>query len=91
VAALPAGVTRVGFVQTGFDQGMAHLVLSDEFGVPSSAKPWSPGPFVLLILREEGRLATNGPRPIVDTLPPYTTTLPRNEPVVDVRGLQRLR
>jgi hypothetical protein len=91
VAALPAGVRHVGFVQTGYDQGMAKLVLSDEFGVPSSAQPWSPEPLVLLILREKGRLAANGPHPIVDTLPSYTTTLPRNEPVVDVRGLQRLR
>jgi hypothetical protein len=91
VAALPAGVSRVAFVQTGRDQGMSTFVSVDEFGVPSSAQPWSPEPFVLLVLREEGRLGPQGTRPVVDMLPPYTATLPKNEPVVDVRGLQRLR
>jgi hypothetical protein len=91
VAALPAGVQRIAFVETGYDQGMAKFIFSDEFGVPSSAKPWSLAPAVLLILRQQGRLAPSAPRPVVDSLPPWTTTLPKNEPVVDVRGLQRLR
>lgn len=91
VAALPTGVERVAFVQPGYYQGMTQLVISDEFGVPSSAQPWTPEPFVLLILREEGRLAPDTPHPIVDVLPSDTTTFPKNEPVVDVRGLERLR
>jgi hypothetical protein len=91
VAALPADVKRVGFVQLDLYQGMSPLVLGDEFGVPSSAKPWSLTPSVLLILREQGRLAPNSPYPVVDPLPSFTTTLPADEPVVDVRELQRFR
>jgi hypothetical protein len=91
VAALPAGVSRVVFVQTGRDQGLSKLATVDEFGVPSSAQPWVPGPVVLLLLREQGRLAPKGHRPIVDRLPSNTTALPENEPVIDVRGLRRLR
>jgi hypothetical protein len=89
VATFPTGVPRVAFVQTGYDQGMTKLVRYDEFGLPSSWQPWI-GASVLLILREEGRLPTQGPQPTIDILPWYTTTLPKNEPVVDVRGLQRL-
>ncbi len=89
VAALPAGVARVGFVQIGWNQGFAKRIISDEF-VPSSARPWTGEPALLLILREEGRLPPEGQRPTVDILPWYTTTFPRNEPVVDLRGLQRL-
>jgi hypothetical protein len=91
VAALPDDVQRLTFVQTGNDQGMTQFISVDEFGVPSSARPWSLEPSVLLILREQGRLTPNGPRPIVDTLPPWTRTLPQNEPVVDVRGLASFR
>jgi hypothetical protein len=91
VAALPDGVRRLTFVQTGNDQGMTSFISVDEFGVPSSARPWSLEPSVFLILREQGRLAPHGVRPIVDTLPPWTTTFPKNEPVVDVRGLASLR
>jgi hypothetical protein len=90
VAALPNGIQQLAFVQTGNDQGMSKFVSVDEFGVPSSARPWSLQPSVLLILREEGRLP-HGARPTVDALPPWTSTYPKNEPVVDVRGLQRLR
>jgi hypothetical protein len=90
VAALPAGAARVGFVQIGWYQGFTKRFISDEF-VPSSAQPWTGEPAVLLILREEGRLPPEGQRPAVDILPWDTTTVPRNEPVVDLRGLQRLR
>jgi Glucosyl transferase GtrII len=90
VAALPNGIQQLAFVQTGNDQGMSKFVSVDEFGVPSSARPWSLQPSVLLILREEGRLP-HGARPTVDALPPWTSTYPKNVPVVDVRGLQRLR
>jgi hypothetical protein len=90
VALLPDGIQRLAFVQTGNDQGMSKFVSVDEFGVPSSARPWSLQPSVLLILREEGRLP-HGARPTVDALPPWTSTYPKSEPVLDVRGLQQLR
>jgi hypothetical protein len=91
VAALPDGVAHVGFVETGNDQGMTRFVSVDEFGVPSTARPWTLQSSVLLILREEGRLAPGLPRPVVDPLPPYETSPPKDEPVIDVRSLRRLR
>jgi hypothetical protein len=90
VAALPTGVPRVAFVLTDPHEGMTSLLRHDEFGFPSTAAPWTLEPAVLLVLREEGRL-TNGWRPIVDRVPWHATTLPTNEPVVDVRSLRKLR
>jgi hypothetical protein len=90
VADLPTGVARVGFVRIGWNQGFAKRLYSDEF-VPSSARPWAGEPALLLILREEGRLPPEGQRPIVDILPWYTKGGLENEPLVDLRGLQRLR
>jgi hypothetical protein len=92
VAALPAGVTRVGYVQIAWNQGLrTGFPFSDELGIASSARPWTAEPAVLLILREEGRLAPEGERPVVDLLPWDATTFPENEPLVDLRVLQRLR
>jgi hypothetical protein len=92
VAALPEGTRRIGFVQSNWHL-LTNLELYDEFGLPSSKAPWTLEPSVNLILREEGRLGagTNGVYPTVDILPSYTTTLPKNEPVIDLRGLARLR
>jgi hypothetical protein len=90
VAALPAGVARVGFVQIGWNQGMTNWY-SDELGLASSARPWTPEPAVYLILREEGRLGPSTSRPVVETLPAEVTKVPNGEPVVDLRELQRLR
>src|SRR6266480_6957411 len=90
VAALPPGVSRVGFVQIGWNQGITNWY-SDEIGIPSSARPWTLEPAVLLILREEGRLNPVAP-PAVDTYSWYTTTFPKGEPVIDLRQeLQSLR
>jgi len=91
IAAFPPGATRIGFVQVNVYGGMSRLVISDEFGLPSSAQPWTPEASVLLILHEDGRLAPHQPRPIVETLSSDIESLPKNEPVVDVRGLARLR
>ena len=91
VAALRSEPSHVGFVNTGHFGGMTNLVLGDEFGLPSSTQSFTLEPLVILILREEGRLSPQSPRPIVDELPLNTTTYPKTEPVIDVRGLQRLR
>jgi hypothetical protein len=91
VAALPPGVSRVAFVQTGYSQGLTKLALVGEFGVPTTTQLFNLEPSVLLLLHEQGRLPTNGLRPTVDILPPDTTTLPKNEPVVDLRGMRLLR
>jgi hypothetical protein len=90
VAALPAGLSRVGFVQIGANQGITNWY-SDEIGIASSARPWTLEPAVLLILREEGRLNLNAP-PAVDTYLWSTTTFPKGEPLIDLREeLERLR
>jgi hypothetical protein len=89
VAAIPTPVVRVAFVQTGYYDGLTNLVLDDEFGVPSSTPWYTAEPIVLLLLKEQRRLTT--PRPIIDRFPSNTTTLPKDEPVVDVRGLRQLR
>jgi hypothetical protein len=86
VLALPAGTPRIAFVQTDWYGGATKLVVYDEFGLPSSHRPWALEPAVDLILREEGRFPPNGVRPIVDVYPSYTTTFPAGEPVVDLRG-----
>jgi hypothetical protein len=91
VAALPAATGRIGYVQLGWNQGLNKRYFSDELGLPSSARPWTPEPAVLLILREQGRLPPQGQRPLVELLPWYTTTFPKDEPVIDLRGLERLR
>jgi hypothetical protein len=91
LARVPAGTQRLAFVETGNDQSMAPFTSVDEFGVPSSARPWVPRPFALLILDEQGKLSVDQPEPIVDVLPPTTKTYPKNEPVIDVRELRALR
>jgi hypothetical protein len=91
LAGVPAGTQRIAFVETGNDQGMTSFISVDEFGVPSSARPWVPRPFALLILHEQGKLSADEPEPIVDVLPPTTSTYPKHEPVIDVRELRQLR
>jgi hypothetical protein len=91
VAALPTGVQRVAFVQTGYTQGLTKLALVGEFGVPTTTQIFNLEPSVLLLLHEEGRLPMNAARPTVEILPWDTTATPMNEPVIDLRGMQRLR
>ena len=92
VAALPAGVQRIAFVETSWYLGLTTQVVYDEFGLATSVRPWALEPSVDLILREEGRLPPHQPGPIVDVYAPETSTLPSDEPVIDLRGeLQRLR
>jgi hypothetical protein len=91
VAALPDGVSRVAFVQTGYTQGLTKLALAGEFGVPTTVQIYNLEPSVLLLLREKGQLSTNRPRPKVDLYPWTATTLPKDEPVLDLRSMRRLR
>ena len=91
VAALPTGAPRVAFVETNWFGGMTSTVGYDEFGLPSSARPWVLEPVLYLILREEGRLGPVDLQPAVDAYGPDTTTLPTNEPVLDLRGIEKLR
>lgn len=91
VAAVPANPPRIAFVETDWYGGVTNQVVYDEFGFPSSARPWVLEPSVDLVLREEGRLTPSGPSPEIDPYAPYATTFPHTEPLVDLRGLQRLR
>jgi hypothetical protein len=93
VAALPDGAARIAFIQTDWYGGATRQVVYDEFGLPSSTRQWTLEPAVDLILNEEGRLAKTGPRPPVEVWPSWTTTssIPKGEPVIDLRELSRLR
>lgn len=91
VAALPTSPPRVAFVETSWYGGMTNEVGYDEFGLPSSARPWVLEPALDLLLREEGRLGPPDLRPAVDGFSPDTMVFPANEPVLDLRGLAKLR
>jgi hypothetical protein len=91
VAALPTGVSRVGFVGTAYYWGLTKFVVIDEFGLPSTSQLWTLEPSVLLTLREEGRLPPSAPRPEVDILQFDMNPLPTDEPVINVQGMRRLR
>ncbi|HEU0303754.1 MAG TPA: hypothetical protein VFR32_04160 [Gaiellaceae bacterium] len=86
VAALPAGTTKIGFVVIEWYHGFTRRYISDEF-IPSSSKPWTAEPAVLLVLREQGRLPSGGSQPVVDQLPVDTTAFPTREPLIDMRTL----
>ena len=84
VAALPDPVRNVSFVLSGPNERVPGSPLSDEFGYPSTS-PWYPAePLVLLLLREQGRLAS--PHPSVSVLPWYTTTTPEGAGVLNLNG-----
>jgi hypothetical protein len=84
VAALPEPVRNVSFVLSGPAERVPGSPFSDEFGYPSTS-PWYPAePLVLLLLREQGRLAP--PHPSVSVLPWYTTP-PEGASVVNLNGL----
>jgi len=102
VAALPDGVQRFAFVVTDpfteggrwptlSQEGMSNLVAYDEFGLPSSDLPWTLAPSVNLMLHDEGRLQFNGPHPKLDAYQSWSTAFPKGEPVIDLRGLLKLR
>jgi hypothetical protein len=91
VAALPTGAPRVGFVGTAYFDGATKFVVIDEFGLPSTSQLWTLQSSVPLILREEGRLSANAPRPEVDIIQWNTNPLPTDEPVISLRGLVKLR
>ena len=88
VAALPESVRNVSFVLSGPEERVPGSPFSDEFGYPSTG-PWYPAhPLVLLLLREQGRLAP--PHPSVSVLPWYTAA-PEGAAVVNLNGLLRPR
>jgi len=92
VAAVPPGTQRIAFVRSDWHL-LTNFELYDEFGLPSSNVLWALEPSVDLILHEERSLGAGsvGVFPAVDILPMNTTTLLKNEPVIDLRGLARLR
>ena len=75
---------QLTFVLSGPNERVPGSPLSDEFGYPSTS-PWYPAePLVLLLLREQGRLAS--PHPSVSVLPWYTTTTPEGAGVLNLNG-----
>jgi hypothetical protein len=91
VAGVRTDAPRIAFVETDWHGGMTNIVGYDEFGLPSSARPWALEPAVDLVLREEGRWTPNQSLPAIDAFVPYATIFPKNEPLIDLRGLVRLR
>ena len=87
LAAVRADAPVIGFVQLAWNRGY----YTDELGLASAARPWTPEPAIDLILREEGRLPPRQSRPVISVIPWYTTTIPRTEPVINLRVLDQLR
>ncbi len=85
VAVLPEPVQNVSFVLSGPDERVPGSPVSDEFGHPSTSPWYGAEPLVLLLLREQGRLAS--PHPFVSVLPWYTTATPEGAGVVNLNGL----
>ena len=84
VAALPDPVRSVAFVLSSEAERVPGSPFSDEFGYPSTS-PWYPAePLVLLLLREQGRLAASYPD--VELLPWYATA-PDGVSVINLNGL----
>src|SRR5207247_2424462 len=67
VAAIPDNAPKVFFVRSG-NRERQIPPLSDEFGMPSTYSWYPAEPILLLLLREEGRLATP---PTVNMLLPW--------------------
>src|SRR5439155_21275114 len=102
VTSLPNGVQRVAFVltdpftedglwPTSSSAGMSKQVEYDEFGSPSSDLSWTMEPAVYLMLHEAGRRPFDGPNPTLDVYRSASTSFPKGEPVIDLRGLLKLR
>jgi hypothetical protein len=77
---------------TDANSGVAEERFYDEFGLPTSYRPWALGPSVDLILREQRRLPAIGSPSDVLAYGPASTEFPPGIPVIDLRGpLQQLR
>ncbi len=87
VKEVPTGARRIGFVLADWRGGLTETVAYDEFGLPSSARPWASEPSVDLILREQGRLPRRHPTFLV--YPPDASVFPPRLPVVDIRQSMR--
>jgi hypothetical protein len=85
VAAMPDPVRKVAFVLSGPAERQPGTHFGSEFGAPSTSDFPSSEPLVLLLLREQGRL--RDPRPVVQILPWYTSSIPEDASVVNLNGL----
>ncbi len=89
VGALPDGLQRITFVQTGWGEGATKHVQFDEFGTPSTSRVWVVEPATLLALKKQGRLV-DGYRPHLDLYVP-NTVLPDNVPHIYLNQLREFR
>jgi hypothetical protein len=87
VAAIPPSATRIAFVETDWHGGPTSRVYYDEFGLPSTSRIWALRASLDLIRHEQGRQ----PIPAIDFFPATTSSVPTNEPIVDVRSIRALR
>jgi hypothetical protein len=65
--------------------------LYERYGLASSVRPSALEPAVDLVLCEERRLPPPAYLPLIDIYPPTAASFPSGEPVIDLRGLSRLR
>jgi hypothetical protein len=85
VAALPDPAQNVAFVLSGPAERVPGSPWSDEFGFPSTSPWYAAEAMLLLLLREQRRLAS--PKPVVSVLPWYSTAIPEGASVVNLNGL----
>jgi hypothetical protein len=82
-------VRSIYIIGAKWQDSIAPGVRYDEFGIPSSAQPWSPGPMAYLLLREMNLERANIPIEVAPADGPINP--PLNALVVDMRKLAGLR
>jgi hypothetical protein len=86
-----ADARLISIALTDRNQGLEKLQAFDEFGLPSSSRPWVVRPWLDLILRERGRPGVSVSNPAAASYGPYDR-IPANVPLLDLRSdLRRLR
>ncbi|MGE0229424.1 MAG: glucosyltransferase domain-containing protein [Dehalococcoidia bacterium] len=91
VRAIPADAERVSFVQTSWYQGITRRFYNDEYGVPTTARPFALVGSFKLLLREQGKLGPDRRGPTVEYFPSEVGALPAGQPAIDLRGMSHLR
>ncbi|MGE0134736.1 MAG: glucosyltransferase domain-containing protein [Dehalococcoidia bacterium] len=91
VRAIPADADRVFFVHTSWYHGITRRFYNDEYGVPSTARPFALVGSLKLLLREQGKLGVDGRGPTVEYFPSEVGPLPSGQPVIDLRGMSYLK
>lgn len=76
------------FIQPQWWQGATDTVVYDEFGLPSTSKPWVPEAAIYLLLKDEGRLPS---QLTVSLMRPDDVPESPTREVIDMRVLEQFR